>query len=196
MIYYNFRYEIRLLLRKQNIHINSDNNERRILHDVYLSFNVENSEVRHWTTHVLINNLEDKGYRVCMPPRDFEVGGTQMEQIHSQITGSRSFIVILSDDYLECQFQITEWNNIWNVYKTDRTSNLVIINYDILKSRNVHERKLKAFIRLGFYLDFSNLKKRLLKDIETKLGYYGKQSKHQESVYMFLRLNLFCEKDF
>jgi hypothetical protein len=73
--------------------------------DVYLSFNVENSEVRHWTTHVLINNLEDKGYRVCMPPRDFEVGGTQMEQIHSQITGSRSFIVILSDDYLESQFQ-------------------------------------------------------------------------------------------
>lgn len=185
MIYYNFRYEVRLLLRKQNIHINSDNNERRILHDVYLSFNVENSEVRHWTTHVLINNLEDKGYRVCMPPRDFEVGGTQMEQIHSQITGSRSFIVILNDDYLESQFQITEWNNIWNVYKTDRTSNLVIINYDILKSRNIHERKLKAFIRLGFYLDFSNLKKRLLKDIETKLGYYGKQSKHQESVYVF-----------
>ena len=123
-----------------------------------------------WVTkefYVYLNNLE---YNMCIPCKDIPAGGAWFDQISEHISKSKCFIVILSEKYLKSEDQITEWNKIWNTFKSDETTNIIVVNFDLLKSRTVEDRRLKAFVRLGYGIPFSNLNKTLLKDIAEKLG--------------------------
>ncbi|XP_076071627.1 protein toll-like [Mytilus galloprovincialis] len=166
------KYELCLLLRNfKRLYLNRFNNNdsvEPIRFDVYISFNAENSNIMKWIKTV-VSNLEKNGYKICLPPRDFDVGGVHVDQISTEIANSISYLVILSDDYLKSQFQMIEWNKIWAHYKTNIYRNIVVINYDISDSVNIQDRKLKAFVRLGFTFDFCNFNNKLMNDIELKL---------------------------
>jgi Leucine-rich repeat (LRR) protein len=176
LIYFNFRYEIQLLIRKNKAHVPNENVSKEDNYDAYLSFNGENEDVRNWTVRVLNAMLKKDGYRMCIPLRDFDLGGVQEEQIRKHIASSRSFIVVLSHDYEESHFQTIEWNQIWNSYKSDLSTTLIVINYDILKSKDIQNKKLKAFLRLGYCVDFCNFDNNLIKGIEGQLGHPGKHN--------------------
>jgi hypothetical protein len=77
LIYFNFRYEIQLLIRKNKAHVPNDNVSKEDNYDAYLSFNGENEDVRNWTVRVLNAMLKKDGYRMCIPLRDFDLGGVQ-----------------------------------------------------------------------------------------------------------------------
>lgn len=172
LIYFNFRYEIQLLIRKNKVHVPNDNVSKGN-YDAYLSFNGENNDVRNWTVRVLNAMLKKDGYKMCIPLRDFDLGGVQEEQIRKHITSSWSFIVVLSHDYEESHFQTIEWNQIWNSFKSDLSTTLIVINYDILESKDIQNKKLKAFLRLGYCVDFCNFDNNLIKGIEGRLGHPG-----------------------
>lgn len=167
VIYCNFRYEIQLLLRTKML---KHKNQPRSEFDVYLSFDLEDDEVRKWVVKELSVHLEKQGYKVCVPFRDFDAGGIHVEQIHLCIAKSQSFIVVINKGYLNSQLQMIEWGHIWSTFKSEKSSRIVVVNFDLVPVRKVENIKLKAFIRLGYSLDFCNLNKNLLIDVETQLG--------------------------
>ena len=140
LIYFNFRYEIQLLIRKNKAHVPNDYVSKEDNYDAYLSFNGENEDMSYWIVRVLNAMLKKDGYRMCIPLRDFDLGGVQEEQIRKHIASSWSFIVVLSHDYEESHFQTIEWNQIWNSYKSDLSTTLIVINYDILKSKDIQNK--------------------------------------------------------
>ncbi|CAC5365954.1 unnamed protein product [Mytilus coruscus] len=166
------KYELFLLLRNfKSLYLNRLNNndsQPPTRFDVYISFNTENDNIMKWIKTVVFN-LENKDFKICLPPRDFTVGGVHVDQISTEIASSNSYLVILSDDYLKSQFQMIEWNKIWAHYKTNISRNIVAINYDILESMNIKDRRLKAFVRLGHTFDFCNFSNKLMKELEMKL---------------------------
>ncbi|CAC5365951.1 unnamed protein product [Mytilus coruscus] len=137
--------------------------------DVYLSFNTENYNIMKWINTVVVYNLEKNGLTVCLPPRDFTPGGVQVEQILTEIANSNSYLVILSNGFLKSQFQKTEWNQIWAHYKSNKCGRIAVVNYDILDSSHIKDRRLKAFVRLGLTFDFCNFDNKLLEDLEIRL---------------------------
>lgn len=168
-IYYYLRYEIQLHVLTRTRRINTYNKLRHEFH-AYISYINEDEDSRQWVTkelYVYLNNLE---YNMCIPCKDFPAGGARFDQINEHISKSKWFIVILSEKYLKSVDQITEWNKIWNTFKSDKTTNIIVVNFDLLKSRNVEDRRLKAFVRLGYDMPFSNLNKTLLKHIAENLG--------------------------
>lgn len=170
VISYNFRYEITLLSRVLRVFIFRDHHKRPQEHDVYISFNVENYEIRSWTISVLNSYLQNQGYAVCFPSKHFDVGGIHVDQIRRHVARSKSFIIVLSLDYQESHMMTLEFNHIWNTLKSDHKRRIIIINYDIIDSKDLHSRKLKALLRIKHDVNFSNFNKCLLSDVKNKLG--------------------------
>ena len=170
VISYNFRYEITLLSRILRVSLFRDHHKRPEEHDVYLSFNVENYEIRSWTIGVLNSFLQNQGYAVCFPSKHFDVGGIHVDQIRTHVARSKSFIIVLSLDYQESPMQTLEFNHIWNTLKSDHARRIIIINYDIIDNKDLYSRKLKALLRIEHNVNFSNFNKCLLSDVKNKLG--------------------------
>ncbi|CAG2209434.1 unnamed protein product [Mytilus edulis] len=167
-----FKYEIYLLLRKfrHKFMFNFFNRvEQSSTFDIYISFSEEKENISKWVIGDLTKHLETCGFKVCLPPRDFDLGGVHVDQIMTQIATSKNYAVLLGDDYLKTQYQVIEWGHIWNNYKRNINSKLLVINYDMLHSKNIKDHRLKAFLRLQYFIDFSNFDKKLLKKIENEL---------------------------
>ncbi|VDI36653.1 Hypothetical predicted protein [Mytilus galloprovincialis] len=139
--------------KSQYLNRNSINDSQQTEYYVYISFNAENDNLMKWIKTAVFN-LEQNGFKSCFPPRDFDVGSVHVDQISTEIADSSSYLVILSDDYLKSQFQMIELNKIWPHYKTNISRNIVVINYDMLDSWNIKDKRLKAFVRLEQTCDF------------------------------------------
>ncbi|CAC5365955.1 unnamed protein product [Mytilus coruscus] len=172
-LYLTWKYEIYLLSRNFKSRyfgrFNNKTSQQPNKFDLYLSFNTENYNIMKWVTTVVVYNLERNGFKVCLPPRDFIPGGVQVEQIFTEVANSNSYLVILSDDYLKSQFNVIEWNQIWAHFKSNNPRRIVVVNYDILDSSHIKDRRLKAFVRVGQTFDFCNFNNKLLKDLEIRL---------------------------
>ncbi|CAG2206316.1 unnamed protein product [Mytilus edulis] len=167
-----FKYEIYLLLRKfrHRFKLNVINPvQQSSTFDIYMSFSEDKEDIRQWMIGVLTTYLETIGFKVCLPPRDFDLGGVHVDQIINHTASSNNYVVVLSDDYFKTQYQVIEWGHIWNNYKRNINSNILVINYDMLHSKNIKDQRLKAFLRLQYSIDFSNYDKNLLKKIENEL---------------------------
>ncbi|CAG2219841.1 unnamed protein product [Mytilus edulis] len=106
VIYQRFKYEIKLVVRKIQNQSNATIMNSEIDFDVYISLNIENNAGTAWAIHTLNVYLEQHGMKTCIPYRDFEPGGIQVEQIYKNIIRSRFYIVVLTEDYQESQFKI------------------------------------------------------------------------------------------
>lgn len=166
-VYYKHRYEIKLLTRI--FKTSNTDIKGRCEFDVYLSFDVENEEIRRWIVTVLYVFLEDQGYKVCIPYRNFDVGGTHVEQIRRHVRLSHSFIILLDEGYLQSQFQMMELTQIWNDVISNNSTKIIVINYDILKSNELNNRKLTALIKMHYCVDFCNFNKTMLGQIKDRL---------------------------
>ncbi|CAG2206313.1 unnamed protein product [Mytilus edulis] len=167
-----FKYEIYLFLRKcrHKFRFNVFNPvDQSSTFDIYISFREDKEDISKWVIGVLTTHLETRGFKICLPPRDFDLGGVHVDQIMTHTASSKNYVVVLSDDYLKTQYQVIEWGHIWNNYKRNINSNILVINYDMLHSKNIKDQILKAFLRLQYSIDFSNFDKKLLTKIENEL---------------------------
>ncbi|CAG2213350.1 unnamed protein product [Mytilus edulis] len=176
--YQNFKYEIKLKVRKIQNQSNATITNSEIDFDVYISMNIENNGGTAWAIRTLNVYLEQHGLKTCIPYRDFKLGGIQVEQTYKNIIRSRFYIVVLTEDYQESQFQNIEWNHIWSSFKCEVRKNIVVINFDALESAKIHERRLKAFCRLGYALEFCNFDHRLLCNIMNSLNPFHRNNQN------------------
>lgn len=165
-----FKFEIILIKRSIGFTTVQSVVGNSLKFDVYLSFDDENLALRKWVIDFLLLFLEEAGYRVCLPCRDFGVGGVYEEQIRRNISETISFIVVPSIGYIISKTCMLKWSQMWTEAIPNRNRKLVVINYDILDSARLLDRKTKALFRLGFALEFHNFERDFYKTLKKKLG--------------------------
>lgn len=126
------------------------------------------NNLRKWIKHTLLPYLKGKRLSVFLPYRDCQPGTPREDEIREMMTKSRNILIILSEVYddiakrwLECELKYS-----WLNYRCDWRKNIVIINYDLLETKNISDEFVKAFSRLGKCIDFSNFQN----DIEAKMS--------------------------
>jgi len=162
-----YRFECFILYRKM---LTIQNTEGKIAqNDAYISFDEEISEVRCWITKYLLRYLESKGYKIVYPLRDFRLGHVREEEACQGVRNCSTYIIFLSQNYLELPHLISEWKYIWNSFAENNTREIIVINYDDMNTTNIEDDRMKALIRVGYSFDFFNINKNLISDIEKRL---------------------------
>ncbi|KAL3866579.1 hypothetical protein ACJMK2_043867 [Sinanodonta woodiana] len=168
VISYKFRYEIRILLRRQH------NSVGKFQYDIYISFDENNDCLLRWVKQILVPFLDNCGYCTYLPMRDCLPGNINEEDAQNVLHETRCFLVIVSSSYL-CQEgrprTEIEWKYAWDLYVSDKHRKIVMINFDHLPASRVDPPKIKAFIRVRKALDFRNRDGMHLSDIDRAIGH-------------------------
>lgn len=176
-IIFNLRFETYVLgrtlyKRVKSVNVDSD----KYSYDVYISCDDDDDALRQWLTSYLVPHLDRKGYRVYLPFRDNELGRPREEEIIEIVPRCLNYIMFLSDNK-EGFYEVwnrKEWKYCWHNYKADINHEIVVVNYDMLKTGDVIGRYVTAFLRLGKYIDFSNRSKhfeeKILKLLQTSVN--------------------------
>jgi hypothetical protein len=90
-----------------------------------------------------------------------------------RIFGSLSSPVLLSEvilcDYYnvdETRWTDMEWKLIWHTFKQHIERKIIVVNFDQLEMKDNIDPKLRAFVRLGYDIDFSNRKHTLIREVK------------------------------
>lgn len=198
-IVYLFRYEIYLLQRKYFLRNSASKVGFLLKYDAFVSFNDENDELRIWVLNVLVRHLEASGYRLFVPCRDLPPGSIKEEELLEQIINSRKYLIILCDYYQQNDITWTqiEWKYIWCHFRQYMERNIIVINFDQLETSEQTDPKLRAFVRLGYDIDFSNRKHDLFVTVKSRLGAPLKSLFfHGNKKTKFMAHNLITQKEF
>ncbi|CAC5387154.1 unnamed protein product [Mytilus coruscus] len=168
LLCFKFRYEIFLIYRKIGLR-NYEKCTEDLTYDAYFSFDGEIYELRVWMSKILLRYLEKRGYRIFYPLRDCILGYPREEDICRKISQSATFIVFLSQSFLDSPNLRSEWKYIWHSYKENTYKQLIVINFDDMEPIDVDDDRMKAFVRLSYYFEFFNTNSKLLSDIEKQL---------------------------
>jgi hypothetical protein len=145
-------------------------------YDVFISFNDNDDAVRTWINKFLEPNLAKTGYNVFNPSRDIAYGAERDAEVISTISNTRNFLLVLTDSYLtepvdgQRSWTENEWKYGWNQFKSDRSKNIVLVNFDHASSFDVEHRQIMAFLRVGTTVQFKNNTRNIMEEIHRKLG--------------------------
>ena len=174
LIMYKYRHEITLLRKNPTI---SRQNAPTFTYDVYIILNENNRDALVWTNTVLVPKLKSSGYITYLPYTDEPIGYVKEEHIIQMLSKSRDVIALLTTEFIATENDLNtfytnlEWRHGWNKFMQDSSErNLIVINFDQLKTREFTPSPLKAFLRLNMTLDFADRDHTLMKDIMTRLG--------------------------
>ncbi|XP_060083908.1 protein toll-like [Ylistrum balloti] len=175
-----FQYEIYLLFRtfKNKYKTYPDR-----YYDVYISYDETVHEINKWIMKELLPSLEEDGYRVCIPSRDFDVGVSRQEEIIHSMGRSNFVLVLLSKNERDFIWDL-EWKQTWYLYTTYKIRNILLVNFDMVDYDSVNNPVLRAFVRLGMYFDFANMKQTLIADIKEMLGCSGRAKRRLENEFL------------
>ncbi|VDI41136.1 Hypothetical predicted protein [Mytilus galloprovincialis] len=170
-VLYTFRYEL-FILRRRFISKRSSKVYPYHKYDVFISFDDNDKELRIWVMKALAPYLQNFGYRIYIPCRDDKFGDVKKDALIDKINICKNYIIILCDKYHteKNRWTTVEWKHIWHSFKLNQERQVIVINYHQLESSEVQENKLKAFVRVGNDIDFSNRKHDLFNDIKDRLG--------------------------
>uniref|UniRef100_A0A8W8HN70 TIR domain-containing protein n=1 Tax=Magallana gigas TaxID=29159 RepID=A0A8W8HN70_MAGGI len=156
-----WKIELRIMLRLRKL---CTKNIKTVDQDcvVYISYDVNNVKVGPWVFKTLEPFLASNGLSAFVPSRDLPLGSVRAEEAAYQISVSRFYLLILSEGYCSEESIVThnEWKNIWNRYMSDSRKKLLVINFDLMKPGDVSCRKLRAFLRFGNIINFSQGEKK------------------------------------
>ncbi|XP_033755678.1 slit homolog 3 protein-like [Pecten maximus] len=162
-----FKYEIYLLFRTLR---NKYKTYPDMYYDVYVSYDETTDEINKWIMNGLLPALEQDGYRVCIPARDFNVGVPHEDEI-ADFMGRSKFVLMLVSKNEKNVFWDLEWKRAWYSYTSYKIQNIILINFDMAEYDCVTHPVLRAFIRLGMCIDFANMDQSLIQDIKKMLGF-------------------------
>ena len=173
IITHQLRYEILITLLRLR---RTKNNEvvPSFAYDAYFSFDEENADLRQWVNAELIPQLEDRGYKNFLSYRDIDFGAVRDNITIDILNRTRNFVLIISQSYFFKQEEIRwtdrEWKHGWHMFKSNKFKNIVLINFDHVSSFDVDHPQLKAFLRVGGQVNFTNQSRDIIEQISRKLG--------------------------
>lgn len=74
-------------------------------YDLYLSYTAVD---RAWVTVALLPVLEQRGLRICLPERDFDIGRPRLDNVERAVTQSRHTLIVMTPAWLASEWQTFE----------------------------------------------------------------------------------------
>ncbi|KAK3096785.1 hypothetical protein FSP39_003258 [Pinctada imbricata] len=120
-----FRYEIMILLRKERLKLKQTPSYHE--YDIFISFDEGREDIRKWVIKTFIPLLQSLGYSFYVPMISLPFGEIRTEETERVVQKCRSFLVVLSDDYLgkETIWTSFEFKLIWKLFYAKPTLNML-----------------------------------------------------------------------
>ncbi|KAL4228126.1 hypothetical protein ACF0H5_013561 [Mactra antiquata] len=172
---HSFKYELLILYlrsrrRKRNTVMSN------FAYDVFISYNENEDHVREWVAKFLNPHLMKSGYTTFIALRDINFGAERDSEVISAIQNSQRFLIVLSESYLCGAYEgmrswtENEWKYGWYNFRSCPYKKIVLVNFDHIKPSDVDHPVIKAYLRVGYTVDFKNQDRTIMDDIEKKLG--------------------------
>ncbi|KAL4216583.1 Toll-like receptor [Mactra antiquata] len=185
---HSFKYESLILyLRSRRITTNAA--KPMFTHDVFISYNENEDHIREWIMKYLNPRLMESGYTTFFASRDAQYGAERNAEVISAIQNSRHFLIVLSEHYLSKadegirSWTENEWKYGWHNFRDCPNKNIVLVNFDHMKPSDVEHPAIKAYLRVGYTVDFRNQDRNIMDEIEEKLGGPTKNAKNKKAIF-------------
>ena len=183
-----FPYEILFLMMRFKKYVNRTG-RNTFRYDLYLSYNERRSDVREWLTSDFLPQLSSEGFTAYLPELTMTPGTIRSEETLTVLSKCKSFVIILTHNYFEDDgilYTNFEWKSILKVYFSNSSHNVVVVNFDLLDSSDIPNKQGKAYLRLGYDVEFHNQKRDLFKSVKSRLGAYRCMKTNSVSRYLAL----------
>ncbi|XP_062615235.1 protein toll-like [Saccostrea cucullata] len=185
LLLYHYQYEIYLLSRRDSKDHFSENEYFKF--DIYISFNENNDELLSWVCNQLEPALNESGYSLCIPNRDFTPGSVKSDAILEHLHCSKKFLFLMDENFFNSDdasiWCFHEWRHSWNIFYLKKNRNIAVVNYDQLRVRDIEQRQIRAFFRLGLAIDFSNRKLMIFDEIYERLNLKKTSFEANRNIY-------------
>ena len=148
-ILYKFRADVRYVYARLRRYVRRKR-DYVSLKERYHAFLSYDSSSYEWSVQTLLEPLEAKGFRLCVPDRDFTPGTHQVDNIIDSIDNSKRVIFVLTRDFLEnnwCEWQI-QMARI-HAFRKDNENFMIVIIKDDLKHHEIPKSLKKIWIRVN-----------------------------------------------
>ncbi|KAL4216986.1 hypothetical protein ACF0H5_023443 [Mactra antiquata] len=188
-IVHKLKYEL-LILYLRLIRRKGDAAMPKFTHHVFISYNEKEDHIREWIMKSLNPRLLESGYTTFIASQDAQYGAERNDEVISAIQNSRHFLIVLSENYLRKadegirSWTENEWKYGWHNFRVCPYKNIVLVNFDHMKPSDVKHPAINAYLRVGCTVDFKNLDRNIMDDIENKLGGAAQNNKHKKSIFL------------
>ena len=183
-----FRYETLFLIMRLKKYVHRTGNHT-FRYDIYLSYNERRSDVRQWLIRDFLPQLSSEGFAAYLPELTMTPGTIRSEETLAVLSKCKSFVVILTDNYFEDDgilYTTFEWKSMCKAYFSNSSHNVIVVNFDLLDSSDIPNKQGKAYLRLGYDVEFHNQKRNLFKTVKYKLGAYRCMKTYRLNRYLAL----------
>ncbi|KAH3886714.1 hypothetical protein DPMN_010727 [Dreissena polymorpha] len=174
-----YRYEIFIL--KRSLSKNRTNNEHKFQFDVFMSYSSINSYVSKLIEHEVRPMFSQSNFTVFSTSFNIPFGDDLESSILNAIDVSRMFVVFVCDTYQTDLRSVIEFNGIWACFKNHPDRQIIIVNVNSYESNRMHDRRIKAFVRLGFDLNFTERNSKLVQRLQSRI--INGIEKHKNRVF-------------
>ncbi|KAH3735591.1 hypothetical protein DPMN_042127 [Dreissena polymorpha] len=162
IIGFYYRYDFFIL--KRSFSKNNTFNQCIFQFDVFLSYSSNSSYVSKLIEHEVRPMLNQSNYAVFTTFFNISFGDDLESSILNAIDVSKTFVVFVCDAYQTDLRSVIEFNGIWACFKNHPERQIILVNVNSYESNRIHDRRIKAFVRLGLDLNFTNVTANLHND--------------------------------
>ncbi|XP_013406435.1 toll-like receptor Tollo [Lingula anatina] len=118
--------------------------------DAFISYS---SKDEHLIVHELAPRLENghPSYKLCLHYRDFPVGASIAETIIDAVEASKRTILVLSQNFLDSEWCLYEFQTAHHQALQDRTNRVIVILLEDIPLKNM-DNELRAYMKTKTYL--------------------------------------------
>ena len=156
-------------LRLASRHLSRHGNERLDL-DLFVSFDVENSDIRRFICQDLYAELKRCKYQVIVPCIHILPGEETERATYHEMKRSRFFLVVLSSEYLYTPSTKQEFECIQYLYVSDRRRKCFFLNFENVKMRKFRDSPIRSMCRYNPVVDMVNRFYKIIPKIKDILG--------------------------
>lgn len=138
--------------------------------DVYISFLGTDIALQKYISFDFLPMLEEKGYKVHYPLRDNQIGHSKEEHLLRNLYFARTYIFFLTsitESHKET-FEFLEWTREWEKYRENFQRNIILVNYDLVRTSQIQDARLRASVVMGNSIEMTD--RRLYKKVLEYLG--------------------------
>lgn len=161
---YNFQLKI-LIFEKFNLHpFDKDKEPQQKRYDVYVLCCLADIV---WVKDILLEGLENYGYRTCVKERDFSLGGGEAQELSNTFAGTHRVLVVYSQRFINDGKAVSDFYHAYQYSKTlSRKRFLVFVKLDgrinfkehkifqnyLSTNSFVHVRSTRFWARIRYWL--------------------------------------------
>ncbi|KAH3830913.1 hypothetical protein DPMN_104169 [Dreissena polymorpha] len=125
--------------------------------------------------------LNQSHYEVCSTFFNISFGDDLESSILKAVSVSRTFVVFVCDNYHTDVHCVIEFDGIWAFFKCQPGRQLIIVNMNSYESNLMNDRKIKAFVRLGLDLNFTERDSKPTQRLRSRIGKPSCKTSNSES---------------